>query len=441
MAKTIIALATPPLKGALAIIRVSGDEAFPITDKLFSKLISGMKERGLVYGAIHDGEALVDQVVLMVYPAPNSMTGEDVVEISCHGSMVIVEQIVGLYLSLGATYATRGEFSSRAFYNGKMDLIEAEAVNDLINATTVEAKNVALLSLSGATSKLLSPLKEELGEMLGLIEVGIDYPEYDEVEQATLPEISKKCQALREQISRWIKEGNEGLLIRQGVKVALVGEPNVGKSSILNALLKQDKAIVSAIPGTTRDVVEGDLSIRGIPIHLLDTAGIRESENQIEALGIERSRRSIEEADLVVLVLDAKGQGEESAELLRLTENKKRVIVYNKSDLLEKKEAGKRYVSALEGDVKELKEAIFEALGVHQEAYLAPSFSNARELGLLKSIEMNLAQAEEDAEAGATMDLISHSLQLAYGKVKELFGEEATQDLEDEIFSRFCVGK
>lgn len=441
MAKTIIALATPPLKGALAIIRVSGDEAFPITDKLFSKPISGTKERGLVYGAIHDGEALVDQVVLMVYPAPNSMTGEDVVEISCHGSMVIVEQIVGLYLSLGATYATRGEFSSRAFYNGKMDLIEAEAVNDLINATTVEAKNVALLSLSGATSKLLSPLKEELGEMLGLIEVGIDYPEYDEVEQATLPEISKKCQALREQISRWIKEGNEGLLIRQGVKVALVGEPNVGKSSILNALLKQDKAIVSAIPGTTRDVVEGDLSIRGIPIHLLDTAGIRESENQIEALGIERSRRSIEEADLVVLVLDAKEQGEESEELLRLTENKKRVIVYNKSDLLEKKEAGKRYVSALEGDVKELKEAIFGALGVHQEAYLAPSFSNARELGLLKNIEMNLAQAEEDAEAGATMDLISHSLQLAYGKVKELFGEEATQDLEDEIFSRFCVGK
>ena len=441
MAKTIIALATPPLKGALALLRVSGDDAFAITDKLLKTPISGIKERSLLYRSIYDGDSLVDEVMLLVYPAPNSMTGEDVVEISCHGSMVIVEQIVSLYLSHGARYATRGEFSSRAFYNGKMDLIEAEAVNDLINATTVEAKNVALLSLSGQTSELLSPLKERLGEMLGLIEVGIDYPEYDEVESATLPDIAARCKSLREQIQGWISQGKEGLLIRQGVKVALVGQPNVGKSSLLNALLKQDKAIVSPIPGTTRDVVEGDLSIRGIPVHLLDTAGIRESEDQIEALGVERSRRSIEEADLVVVVLDASKKNAEDEELLRATENKKRIIIYNKSDLLSEKEAGKRYVSASEGDVGELKEAIFEALGIHEDAYLAPSFSNARELGLLKEIESYLALAEQDAENEATMDLISHSLQLAYAKVKELFGEEATQDLEDEIFSRFCVGK
>jgi tRNA modification GTPase len=256
-----------------------------------------------------------------------------------------------------------------------------------------------------------------------------------------LPGIAARCKSLREQIQGWISQGKEGLLIRQGVKVALVGQPNVGKSSLLNALLKQDKAIVSPIPGTTRDVVEGDLSIRGIPVHLLDTAGIRESEDQIEALGVERSRRSIEEADLVVVVLDASKKNAEDEELLHATENKKRIIIYNKSDLLSEKEAGKRYVSASEGDVAELKEAIFEALGIHEDAYLAPSFSNARELGLLKEIESYLALAEQDAENEATMDLISHSLQLAYAKVKELFGEEATQDLEDEIFSRFCVGK
>ena len=283
---TIIALATPPFPSALALIRVSGSEAFAITDSMFSKKISNCKEKTIFYGEMHDEQGrMIDLVMVFAYPGPNTMTGEDVVEITCHGSQLIANQIIEAYLTHGAVYATRGEFSSRAFYNGKMDLVEAEAVNDVINATTVESKNLALLSLSGKTSKLIAPLKEEIADMLALLEVGIDFPEYDEEEQASNEGIAKGCKGIRERICKLIAQGEEGRYIREGVKVAIVGEPNVGKSSILNALLKENKAIVSDIPGTTRDVVEGSLSLDGIPLFLLDTAGIHDTEDRIEQLG------------------------------------------------------------------------------------------------------------------------------------------------------------
>ncbi|MCR5491325.1 MAG: tRNA uridine-5-carboxymethylaminomethyl(34) synthesis GTPase MnmE [Bacilli bacterium] len=441
MAKPIIALATPPMKGALALIRTSGDGVFDIIDSLMPKAeIGKRRERGIYYGALKDDGKLIDLCVVFVYPAEVSPTGEDVVEISCHGSMLIVEEIVQAFLSRGAEYATRGEFSSRSFYNGKMDLVEAESVNDLINATTAEAKNLALLSLSGKTSKLVAPLKQEISEILALVEVNIDYPEYTDIEEATNDKIVDSCAKIRGSVAALIKEGREGQIIREGVKVALVGEPNVGKSSLLNALLSQDKAIVSDIPGTTRDVVEGDLAIRGIAIKLLDTAGVRDTEDVVEKLGVERSNKSIDEADLVIVILDA-SKDETSNPLLDLTKNKKRIIVYNKADLVSSKDDGKLYVSALENDIEPLKEAIFNSLSVSDSAYVTPSFSNARELALLKDIEANLRQAEEDAKMDLGADLISVSLQTAYNDARKLIGEDPTQDLTDEIFSRFCVGK
>ncbi len=442
MNEPIIALATPPLNGALALLRCSGNRVFEIADSLFSKNVSEVKTRSILVGYLKDQDKTIDQVVLLVYPGPNTMTGEDVLEICCHGSMLIVEEIVQAFLSRGARYASRGEFSSRAFYNGKMDLIEAESVNDLINATTEESKNLALLSLNGETSKLVNPLKEEIAALLALLEVNIDYPEYTDIEEANSLLLSSKAKEIRAHLASLIKQGQEGRIIREGVKVALVGSPNAGKSSLLNALLKQDKAIVSSIPGTTRDVVEGELSVKGVPLHLLDTAGIRASKDEIESIGVERSKKAIEEADLVILVVDAsKGINEEDKEILDAAKGKKTIVCFNKEDLIYNKDKETLYVSALHGEVEKLKEAIFDALSLSSSSFKTPSFSNARELGLLREIDGYLSEVEEGAKNDLAADLISIPLQEAYHCVQKLLGTDPGQDLSEEIFSRFCVGK
>lgn len=439
---TIIALATPPFPSALALIRVSGPNAFSITDRVFSKKVSGIRDRSIFYGGIHDSKGdLVDLVVILAYPAPNTMTGEDVIEISCHGSPLIANQIIQIYLEQGAVYATRGEFSSRAFYNGKMDLVEAEAVNDVIRATTVEAKNLALLSLSGETSKLIGPLKEEIADLLALLEVGIDFPEYDEEETISDQKIIEGVKNIRARIAQLISQGKAGRIIQEGIKVALVGSPNVGKSSILNALIKENKAIVSDIPGTTRDVVEGVISLDGIPLYLLDTAGIHDTADRLEQLGVERSKASIEKADIVLFIHDAASNEDEDPELLELLKGKSVIDIYNKMDLTQERKSNAVYISATEGDMEPLKKAIRDQLGIGEDAFRLPSLSSARELAILRQIDEALEKASLDAENGMTLDLISVSLQKAYSKARELLGEETNQDLEDEIFSRFCVGK
>lgn len=442
MNKPIVALATPPLNSALAVIRASGDGVFAIADDIFSKKVSETTSRTAYVGYLKDGERTIDQVVLLAYPSPNSVTGEDVVEISCHGSMLIVSEIIEAFLSRGARYASRGEFTSRAFYSGKMDLIEAEAVNDIINATTRESKNLALLSLEGKTSKLVAPLKEKIASLLALLEVNIDYPEYTDIEEANSGKIEDEASKIREDLSALIAQGEQGKVIRQGVKTAIVGAPNAGKSSVLNALLEQEKAIVSPIPGTTRDVVEGDISIKGIPFHLLDTAGIREAEDAIESIGVERSKKAIDEADLVVLIVDAaRGLQQSDEEILSQAKGKKTVVCYNKSDLINNKDEGRVFTCAKNGDVEELKNALFDCLGIGESSFLTPSFGNERELGLLREIDGYLEETVDGAKEGLSPDLLSVMLQEAYNASRKLLGEEPTQDLSEEIFSRFCVGK
>lgn len=442
MGNTIVALATAPLKCALHLIRVSGEDAFLITDQIFSKKISGLQKRSVFLGNIRDHDEDIDNVVVIAYPAPHTMTGEDVVEITCHGSVLIANEIIAAYLSRGARYATRGEFSMRAFYNGKMDLIEAEAVNDMINATTKEAKNLSLMSLLGKTSSLIAPLKKSLADLLSLIEVNIDYPEYTDIEEANVTTIAAAILPIREEVKKLIKGGEEGMIIRQGINVAIVGEPNVGKSSLLNALLHEDKAIVSDIPGTTRDVVEGDINLKGVALHLLDTAGIREEGDRLENLGIQKSQKMIEEADLVIVLIDAsKGITANDEKILALTKGKKTILAYNKSDKITEKDQDKLYISAISGQIQPLLDKIYAELGLSNDAYSNPSLSNARELGLLKKIDNCLAQAEEDCKNQLPIDLISVNLSASYNAARELLGEEATTDLTDEIFSRFCVGK
>ena len=436
----IVALATPPLISALALIRVSGDGVFSLTDQLFSKTLTGLTKRASFVGDIRFNDEVIDNVVLIAYPHPNSFTGEDVVEICCHGSPLIANEIISAYIALGARYAERGEFSSRGFFNGKMDLIEAESINDLINATTKEAKKIAMMSYKGETSKLVDPIIKSLADLLALVEVNIDYPEYEDIEEANEETIIARCEEIRSSLSVLIRRGEEGKIVRGGINVALVGRPNVGKSSLLNAILHENKAIVTDIPGTTRDVVEGEINLKGVPVRFLDTAGIRENADLVESIGVERSLKTIDDADLVVVVLDASApRSAEDEAILERAKEKRHIVCYNKSDLSKPQEG--ICVSALKGEISPLLDAIYRSLGLSQEVYELPSLSNARELGALRNIDLLLSEAVADSRAHAPIDLVAADLMSAYNTARELIGIGATNDLTDEIFSRFCVGK
>lgn len=440
--ETIVALATAPLKSALAIIRVSGDDAFAIVSKCFSKDIRDIKERTLLFGNIVDDDKVVDEVVLAIYKGPKSFTGEDLVEIMCHGSMLITNEIIELLLKFGARYATNGEYSSRAFLNNRIDLIQAEAINDVINATTKEAKELSILSLKGKTSDLILPIKEKIADVLSLIEVNIDFPEYEDIEVANKEQIIALVDELVPIIDTLVTNGQKGLIIKEGIKVALVGKPNVGKSSLLNALLGESKAIVTDIAGTTRDIVEGEINLNGVVLHLLDTAGIRESNDMIESIGVNKTIEAIKKADLVIVLLDASNKlDKEDEEILSLVKNVPHIVVYNKADKIAKKEKDKLYISALNNDLTPLKEEVYQVLGIKEESFKTPSLNNVRQLGLLEKIKESLLKAKEDAVSDLPVDLISVSLMDAYNAVLEILGEYRQQDISKEIFSRFCVGK
>lgn len=442
MVETIVALATAPVKSALAIIRVSGADAFEITAKIFDKDIQNLETKEIKYGKIHDSGEVIDEVVALFYVAPRSFTGEHVVEIICHGSMLIANQIIQLYLKHGARLAVQGEFSSRAYLNGKIDLIQAEAINDMINATSSEAKKLSLLSLEGETSKIVVPIKSKIVDLLSNIEVNIDYPEYEDIGVVTKQQVIDQITLINHDIDKLIAEGQQGKIIKEGINVAIVGRPNVGKSSLLNAFLNEDKAIVTDIAGTTRDIVEGQVKIKGITLNLFDTAGIRDSSDVVEAIGIDKAKRTIEDADLVVVVLDASVKITlEDQALIDATKHKKRVIVYNKADLIKEKEKDAIYISARSKDIAGLENQILTLLGIEEESYVRPSLNNARQLGLLSKTKMLLEQAKEDALNDVPLDLVSVTLQDAFLTLNDLLGENNDNDLSKEIFSRFCVGK
>ncbi|OQC10979.1 MAG: tRNA modification GTPase MnmE [Tenericutes bacterium ADurb.Bin087] len=440
MLDTIVALATPPMMGALAIIRLSGPEAFNIVTKSFTKDLTKLNKNAMVYGKLFDDEELVDEVIAFCFKGPHSFTGEDVVEISCHGSMLIANEIIELMIKNGARLAGRGEFTNRAYLNGKLDLVQAEAVNDMITATTKEAKKLSLLSLVGETSKVVYPIRERIADVMSLIEVNIDYPEYRDIEEASYALVISEVDYINAEIKKLINQGRQGQIIKEGIKVAIVGAPNVGKSSLLNALLKEDKAIVTDIAGTTRDVVEGEINLHGLRLLLLDTAGIRESVDKIESIGIEKTKKSIAEADLVIYVKDAENVGKED-EFADLIKDKKVITVYNKGDLVSKKDPSRLYISALTNDIGALEKAIAKVVGVDEESYLRPSLNNARQLALLRKAYEELETAKQEAIDEVAIDLVSVSLQQAFFTIKEILGENVDNDLSKEIFSRFCVGK
>ena len=440
MFETIIALATPPMKSALSVIRLSGDDVLDVVSKCCSKDLRNIKERTILYASIVDKEEKIDDVILLVYKAPKSFTGEDSVEIISHGSPLIAKQIIEICMKNGARMATNGEFSSRAFMHNKIDLVQAEAINDVINATTKEAKNLNLLSLDGKTSALLIPIKTKLADLISLIEVNIDYPEYEDIEVANKEKVVDYATDLINRIDLLISDGEKAQIINEGVKVAIVGKPNVGKSSLLNAFLGEDRAIVTDIAGTTRDVVEGSANIDGVVLHLYDTAGIRESADKIESIGIEKSKKTIKDADVVIVVLDGSNEiDEEDQQILEYTKEYHPIVVYNKADLSSKDD--RLSISALNNDIEPLVKRIKEVIGLDEKTFSKPALNNTRQIGLLRKAKESLLKAKQDAERNLTIDLVSVSLLEAYTAILEILGEANQLDLAREIFSRFCVGK
>ena len=441
MFETIVALATPPLRSALAIVRLSGDDCFFIVSKFFTKDITKVEKNTIYHGFIKDEEELIDEVVLLAYKGPRSFTGEDSVEIMCHGSPLIFNRIIKVALKNGARLATNGEYSSRAYAHGKLNLMQAESINDLINAETEESKKLSLMALKGDTAKLIDPLKKSLGDILSLIEVNIDYPEYLDIEEANNEKIVEICKENIKYINKLIKDGVKGNIIKDGINVAIVGKPNVGKSSILNALLNENKAIVTDVKGTTRDIVEGKINLNGVLINLFDTAGIRESSDEVESIGIKKSISKLRDSDIVLCVFDSQEYDEEDKEITKLVEGKNTIFVYNKKDLVQNNLDDKLYVSALNKDVEPLKKAIIEKLGLSKENYDNPSIANTREIGILENIKTILERVLIDVKSEIPIDLINSELKEAYLKTLSITGEDNDFDIAKEIFSRFCVGK
>ena len=440
MLDTIVALATPPMKSAIAVIRVSGEESFEIVSKIFSKNLCDASKRDVHYGHVVDGDNVIDEVMLINYVKPHSFTGENSVEIMCHGSLLIANEIIELLVSKGARLATRGEFSSRAYMNGRIDLIQAEAINDVINATSKEAKKLSLMSLQGKTTKLLDPLKTTLADLMSNIEVNIDYPEYMDIEVVSKERIITDGENLHSIIQKLISEGEEGAKIKEGITVALVGKPNVGKSSLLNALLKEEKAIVTDIAGTTRDIVEGDITLKGVTFHLFDTAGIHESDDVVESIGIDKAKKTIEEADIVILLLDSeRGIDKDDELLIEETKKKNPIVVYNKMDVNYKENAIN--ISAKEHKIDELVNELMKRVNISEESFSRPSLNNARQIGLLKKADLAILKAIEDAKLDLPVDLIAVSLFEAYNAILSIMGDTVNTDISKEIFSRFCVGK
>ncbi len=435
--ETIVALASAPMKSALSIIRLSGDDCFQVVSKVFSKDLTNCKKREVRFGFVKDGVKNIDQVVLITYVAPHSFTGENSVEIMCHGSMLIVNQIITILIQKGARMAVNGEFSSRAYLNGKIDLIQAEGINDMINATSEEAKEMSMFALSGETSKIFLPIREKIGELLAKIEVNIDYPEYEDIAEISKTEVISVCSQIKADLADLINTGERNRVYLDGVKVAIVGKPNVGKSSLLNALINEEKAIVTDIAGTTRDVVEGKFNLNGVPVYLYDTAGLHESDDKIEQIGINKAKEIINKSDLVLFVVDETGIDNHLFDLIK---DKKHLIVFNKSDILKVQDGHSIYVSAIKHDIKPLLDGMIKMLEL-DEVCVRPSFTNARQIGLLKQIVSHIDIAIRDAKADEPSDLISASLMIAYNFSLDLLGESNKNDLTNEIFSRFCVGK
>lgn len=456
---TIAAISTAPGEGAIGIVRISGDLAISIASSIYqcgTKQLEEQKTHTIHYGHIVDPKSgeVYDEVMVSVLRAPKTFTREDIVEINCHGGIVAINRVLQLVLRMGARLAEPGEFTKRAFLNGRIDLSQAEAVMDLIRAKTDKSMQLAMRQLDGQLSNLIQNLRQEILNTLAQVEVNIDYPEYDDVEEMTLQLLREKTQQVLQGIRALLNTASQGKILRDGLKTAIVGRPNVGKSSLLNMLLREEKAIVTDIAGTTRDTIEEYVNVRGVPLQLIDTAGIRETDDIVEKIGVERSRKALKEADFVLLLLNqSETLQEEDIRLLETTKGMKRIILFNKTDLPSKLSTEEIAPYAKEEEI--VTTSMLNKEGIDQlEEKIAGYFfqgqmnerdatylSNTRHIALLEKAEQALVEVQNGIEMEMPVDLIQIDFTRAWDLLGEITGDSVQDELLTQLFSQFCLGK
>ena len=456
---TIAAISTAPGEGAIGIVRISGDLAISIANSIYqcgTKQLEEQKTHTIHYGHIVDPKSgeVYDEVMVSVLRAPKTFTREDIVEINCHGGIVAINRVLQLVLRMGARLAEPGEFTKRAFLNGRIDLSQAEAVMDLIRAKTDKSMQLAMRQLDGQLSHLIQNLRQEILNTLAQVEVNIDYPEYDDVEEMTLQLLREKTQQVLQGIRALLNTASQGKILRDGLKTAIVGRPNVGKSSLLNVLLREEKAIVTDIAGTTRDTIEEYVNVRGVPLQLIDTAGIRETDDVVEKIGVERSRKALKEADFVLLLLNqSETLQEEDIRLLETTKGMKRIILFNKTDLPSK--LSKEDIAPYANEEEIVTTSMLNKVGIDQlEEKIAGYFfqgqmnerdatylSNTRHIALLEKAEQALVEVQNGIEMEMPVDLIQIDFTRAWDLLGEITGDSVQDELLTQLFSQFCLGK
>jgi len=448
MNDTIAAISTTTGIGAISIIRLSGPESLEIASKVFTKDLTKVETHTIHYGYIKNNNEKIDEVLVSVMKAPKTFTKEDIVEINCHGGIATTNKVLEILLNNGARLAEPGEFTKRAFLNGRIDLLEAEATMDLISSKSDKARKISLNTLTGETSNLIKNLRSDIVGIISNIEVNIDYPEYEDIEVLTNEKILPEIQKFKEKLEKIIKKSQDSKVIKEGIKVGIIGKPNVGKSSLLNSLLEEEKAIVTNVPGTTRDIVEGTIILDNVILNIIDTAGIRESDDIVEKIGIEKSLTIINEADLVIFILNNNEKiTAEEKELLEKLKDKKKIIVINKIDLENKldKSILDNYIeiSAKENiGIEKIKDEIKRLFNLGElEASDLTYMSNARSISLLGKSLNNINDAISEINNNSPIDIVEFHLKDAWNNLGEIIGETYTDELLDELFSRFCLGK
>ncbi len=443
--RTIAAVSTPQGTGGIAVIRISGADAIGAADRIFRgrKKLSEALSHTVHYGHITDGENDIDEVLVTVMRAPRTYTREDVVEISTHGGMSASRSVMETLMRTGVYPAEPGEFTKRAFLNGRIDLSQAEGVIDIINAKTAAERKNALSQAEGGLSREINEIRSTLVHLAAMMQVAIDYPDED-LEDVTTDDIKSTLDTSLLAVEKLLKTADSGRILKEGIKTAIVGKPNVGKSSLMNCIAREDRAIVTDIAGTTRDVIEEFVNFSGVPLRLLDTAGIRETEDAVEKIGVERSKRAIEEAELVILMLDASRQKDSEDDILfELTEGKKRIIVSNKSDIKTQSFDGAIEISAKTGEGTELLaeriKGIYNlGISVGDEGAIV---TNLRHISALAKTRETLERALSAISQGLPQDMCALDIYEAIDLLGEITGDTVSEDIVSEIFHNFCVGK
>ncbi|MEF9475496.1 MAG: tRNA uridine-5-carboxymethylaminomethyl(34) synthesis GTPase MnmE [Candidatus Mariimomonas ferrooxydans] len=449
---TIAAISTSIGHSSIGIVRLSGINSIRITDKIFispkKKSLKKASSHRIMYGhIINSNKEIIDEVLVSVMRAPHTYTREDIVEINCHGGPVPLRRILELVLKAGAKLAEPGEFTRRAFLNGRIDLAQAEAVLDVINAMTEHSRKAAIEQLGGGLSRKTEAIRKDLIKLTAFVEAYIDFPEED-IEPPSLKNMKKMALKIQNSLKRLVDSSQYGIILREGVKTAIIGRPNVGKSSLLNALLEQDRAIVTEVPGTTRDVIEDYLNIQGIPVKIMDTAGIRQVTNMAEKEGVKRSLRAIRDADLVLIVLDGNEDLHDTdRELIKKSKRENTILVINKTDLAQKirlKESDRQTVrvSALKGTgLNELKERIFETTLKGKSLFSTGVVTNTRHLYALEKALVSINSFIEESTKKISPEFLSLELRDALDAIGEIIGITTSEDILNEVFSKFCIGK